>query len=91
MSSLKSKEGLEPIIASLEYQAAEGSLLMPSEEQKKIPEFSVVPAGGWGGSSRGIIARMLFVNLRDEAFPQDAAEGGPDTGSRFSKKHESHG
>lgn len=46
VSSLKSKEGLDPIIASLEYQAAEGSLLMPSEEQKKIPEFSVGPAGG---------------------------------------------
>lgn len=88
MSSLKSKEGLDPIIASLEYQAAEGSLLMPSEEQKKIPEFSVGPAGG--GSSRGIIARVLFVNLRDKALPQDAAEEGPDTGSRFSKEHESH-
>lgn len=43
--SVRSKEGFHPRIVSLEYQTADGSLLMPSKEQKKIPECSVGARG----------------------------------------------
>ena len=54
------------------------TMLMPSRENSR---GSLGPVGGVGV----IIARVLFVNLPGEPFPQDAGEKGLDAGFCFSK------